>query len=110
MASDDGGSCPLARAMRETLDAVVTPVVREALIHDALILAGLGSLPQRGDAMRAFAGEHLHAVVARALGAELATSITEEILLTIRATPAVKSNRGQPQRVVRAPAQRRAHS
>src|ERR1051326_1476520 len=60
------GDCPLARAMRETLDAVVTPVVREALIHDALILAGLSALPERRDAMRAFAGGHLRAVVARA--------------------------------------------
>jgi hypothetical protein len=108
MTSDDA-SCPLARAMRETLDAVVTPVVREALIHDALILAGLGSLPQRGDAMRAFAGEQLRAVVARALGAEMAASITEEILLTIGPStpPPVRSPSPRSSRV---PSYRRTHS
>ena len=95
------GDCPLARAMRETLDAVVTPVVREALIHDALILAGLSALPERRDAMRAFAGGHLRAVVARALGAEMAASITDEILLTIgrSATNPPSANRKQKQRV-----------
>jgi hypothetical protein len=111
MASDDGGSCPLARAMRETLDAVVTPVVREALIHDALMLAGLGELPQRGDAMRAFTGEYLRAVVARALGAEMAASITEEILLTIGPStlpPGVA--RASTQRPARAPPHRRLHT
>src|SRR4051812_21452350 len=107
---DDSG-CPFARAMRETLDAVVTPAVREALIHDALILAGLGALPQRGDAMRAFAGEHLRAVVARTLGAELAASITEEILLTFGpSTPVPSTSRGHTQRISRAPSQRRVHS
>src|SRR5690242_6068464 len=111
MASDDGGSCPLARAMRETLDAVVTPVVREALIHDALTLAGLGELPQRGDAMRAFAGEYLRAVVARALGAEMAASITEEILLTIGpSTLPPSAARGGAQRSSRAPPHRRVHT
>jgi hypothetical protein len=97
--------------MRETLDAVVAPAVREALIHDALILAGLGALPQRGDAMRAFAGVHLRAVVARTLGAELAASITEEILLTIGpATPVPSTPRGQTQRKSRAPSHRRVLS
>jgi hypothetical protein len=108
--SDDSG-CPFARAMRETLDAVVTPAVREALIHDALILAGLGTLPQRGDAMRAFAGEQLRAVVARTLGAELAASITEEILRTIGpSTPVPSTQRGHTQRASRAPSHRRVHS
>lgn len=110
MTPDDGG-CPLARAMRETLDAVVTPVVREALIHDALMLAGLGELPQRGDAMRTFAGEYLRAVVARALGAEMAASITEEILLTIGpSTLSPGAPRVTPQRPSRAPVYRRIHT
>jgi len=109
MTSDDGG-CPLARAMRETLDAVVTPVVREALIHDALILAGLAELPQRGDAMRAFAGEYLRAVVARALGAEMAASITEEILLTIGPSTMPPAGGHVSQRPSRAPSHRRVHT
>src|SRR5689334_22847529 len=92
------GDCPLARAMRETLDAVVTPVVREALIHDALILAGLSALPERRDAMRAFAGGHLRAVVARALGAEMAASITDEILLTIGRSSANPPNTNRQQK------------
>jgi hypothetical protein len=111
MALDDGGACPLARAMRETLDAVVTPVVREALIHDALMLAGLAELPQRGDAMRAFAGEYLRAVVARALGAEMAASITEEILLTIGpSTLAPNAARSSTQRPSRVASHRRVHT
>jgi hypothetical protein len=96
--------------MRETLDAVVTPVVREALIHDALILAGLGELPQLGDAMRAFTGQHLHAVVARALGDEMAASITEEILLTIGPASLPPSGRGTPQRPSRGPSHRSTHT
>jgi hypothetical protein len=107
------GDCPLARAMRETLDAVVTPVVREALIHDALILAGLPVLPMRRDAMRTFAGEHLRAVVARALGAEMAASITDEILFTIGRSSAAppSTHRAQSHRAApRAPASRRPHT
>ena len=97
--------------MRETLDAVVTPVVREALIHDALMLAGLGELPQRGDTMRAFAGEYLRAVVARALGAEMAASIAEEIILTIGpSTLAPSAARQDTQRPSRAPSHRRVHT
>jgi hypothetical protein len=96
--------------MRETLDAVVTPVVREALIHDALMLAGLGELPQRGEAMRAFAGEYLRAVVARALGAEMAASITEELLLTIGPSLVPSAVRPDTQRPSRAPSHRRVHT
>jgi hypothetical protein len=74
------------RALRETLDTVVTPIVRDALIHDALILSGKLALPTERAAMIEFAKGALRTVTERALGVELADSVAEEIARMTEAT------------------------
>ena len=77
MKSNDGDR--FLRALKETLDTVVTPIVRDALIHDALILSGRMALPSDRAEMVDFARGPLRTVTERALGAELADSVAEEI-------------------------------
>lgn len=109
MASDEPGVSGLfSRAVRETLDAIVAPMVRDALIHDALALAGLDAIPEDGARIRRFTTGALREVAEHALGSELAQSVAEEILLTIQAGPEASrspdlaaSSRRQTPRVVR---------
>jgi hypothetical protein len=99
------------RALRETLDTVVTPIVRDALIHDALNLSGMLSLPTERSAMIEFAKGALRIVTERALGVELADSVADEIARMTettrptsaappahlrRATPAPRTTRAVP--------------
>jgi hypothetical protein len=77
------GASLFSRAVQETLDTVVAPIVRDALIHDALTLGGLARLPTSRAAMRDFATGPLRAVTERALGAELAHSVADEILRVV---------------------------
>jgi hypothetical protein len=101
MTSDRGaGGGRFARAVRETLDAVVAPVVRDALIHDALDEAGLPEIPEDVPALRKFANGSLLLVAERALGAEFAESIADEIVHRVRADSDPASFEG-PQRSVR---------
>ena len=81
--TDREGAALFLRAVQETLDTVVAPLVRDALIHDAIALGGLARLPTSRAAMRAFAIGPLRAVTERALGAELAHSIADEILRVV---------------------------
>jgi hypothetical protein len=77
----------LTRAIRETLDTVVAPLVREALIKDALVLSGAPELPQDAREMCDFALGPLREVTQLALGTELADSVTDEIVRTLRQDP-----------------------
>lgn len=94
------GSANLGAALRETLDAVVTPVVRDALIHDALRRAGLEGLPRDWAGAAAFITGALRDVTRAALGPELADSVVEElerlILQTGPAPPSVRGHDGSP--------------
>lgn len=92
--NDREGAALFSRAVQETLDTVVVPVVRDALIHDALALGGLAKLPTSRAAMRAFASGPLRAVTERALGLELAHSVADEIL---RVVPPSAAARRAPQ-------------
>jgi hypothetical protein len=100
------GASLFSRAVQETLDTVVAPIVRDALIHDALTLGGLAKLPTSRSEMRAFATGPLRAVTERALGVELAHSVADEIL---RVVPPGTSRRTLSQtRSGRAPVSRRS--
>ncbi|HVU00852.1 MAG TPA: hypothetical protein VHE30_03840 [Polyangiaceae bacterium] len=96
------GAALFSRAVRETLDTLVAPKIRDALIHDALALGGLASLPTTRAAMRAFATGPLRKVTERALGAELAHSVADEILRVVppalpqRSLPKGKASRSSP--------------
>lgn len=84
MKSNDGER--FLRALKETLDTVVAPIVRDALIHDALILSGKVALPSERGEMIDFAKGPLRTVTERALGAELADSVADEISRMTEAT------------------------
>jgi hypothetical protein len=82
--STGGDERVFARAIREALDSLVAPTVREALIHDALQLDGARDIPDDARMVRAFANGPLRTAAERALGMELAASVAEEILFTIQ--------------------------
>jgi hypothetical protein len=74
------GSSLFSRVVREPLDAVVAPLVRDALIHDALSVMGLSVPPLERGALERFVSGGLSSVLDRALGAELGRSVVEEML------------------------------
>lgn len=74
------GSSLFTRVVREPLDAVVAPLVRDALIHDALGVMGLTAPPIERQALKGFVDGGLKSVLERALGAELGRSVVEEML------------------------------
>jgi hypothetical protein len=66
---------------------VAAPGVRDALIHDALILAGEPIIPSRRHEFHLFANGALRQVAQRALGPELADTIADEVLRVTQAVP-----------------------
>jgi len=110
MKNDDGER--FLRALKETLDTVVTPIVRDALIHDALILSGSLAIPTERETIIEFAKGPLRVVTERALGLELAESVAEEVARVTegtritsapppphlrRSTPAPRTTRAVPE-------------
>lgn len=92
----DGGSF-FMRAVRDTLDSVVPPRVRDSLVHDALALGGFAALPKDRAAMAAFTTGPLRAVAEEVLGTALAESIAEEILRCVaRATSKPTGRNSKP--------------
>ena len=79
MVRQQSESHSLSRALHETLDVLVAPAVRNALIHDALRAAGLEGVPKDPGGMRRFVEGPLRETAAGALGPELAASIADEI-------------------------------
>ena len=71
-----GGS---ARLIRETLDSVVAPAVRDALVGAALEECGLTEVPSDTDAFREFVEGPLRQALVQGLGPELAESIVDEL-------------------------------
>lgn len=71
-----GGS---ARLISETLDTVVAPPVRDALISTALEQAGVREVPSDIDQFRGFVEGPLREAMVQGLGPELADSVVEEL-------------------------------
>src|SRR5687767_7080012 len=69
----------LSHAVRETLDAVVSPSVRDALLNEALLAARAAELPREPEEFRDFLEGPLRAALVRALGAELGDSVAVEL-------------------------------
>jgi hypothetical protein len=67
------------RALRETLDSLLSPTLRDTLIGEALALAREGAIPWEPARFREFLAGPLAAALARALGKELGRSVTLEI-------------------------------
>jgi hypothetical protein len=76
MALSSGGS---VRLIRETLDSVVAPAVRDALISTALDGATGREVPADPEQFRSFVEGPLRAALVQGLGNELAESIVEEL-------------------------------
>jgi hypothetical protein len=75
-----------SRVVREPLDSVVSPLVRDALVHDALTMTGLKTPPLERVALNKFITGALRTVLERALGTELGNSVTEEMLRVLSTT------------------------
>jgi hypothetical protein len=69
----------LSRAVHETLEIYVTPVVRQELLREALTLSGLPRPPSTVDETNRFLWDGLFEAAARRLGTEIAEGIIDEI-------------------------------
>jgi hypothetical protein len=69
----------MSQAVREALDSVVSPSVRDALLEDALTASNEPELPSDPDHFREFVGGPLRDVLVKALGAELGDSVALEL-------------------------------
>lgn len=69
----------LERAVRETLDAVLSPAVRDALLAEALAAARAQEVPKEPERFRVFVAGPLRTGLIRALGAELGESVVAEL-------------------------------
>ncbi|MEB2311252.1 MAG: hypothetical protein OZ921_01670 [Sorangiineae bacterium] len=70
---------PISIALRETLDSVVSPTVRDAMLVQALRDASIDEIPSDPRAFRDFSDGPLRQVLERGLGAALADAVLDEI-------------------------------
>ena len=70
---------PIARIVREAIEAVATPEVRQQIMHRALQLADEHEVPTAGAALRDFVDRHLRDSSAFYLGDEAADAIMEQV-------------------------------
>ncbi len=73
------GAKYLPSVVRETLDSVVSPEVREHILRAALRVDGLREVPDQPRRLREFVEGALSQAVVRALGAEFGASILSEL-------------------------------
>ncbi len=78
MAKTPGGR-NIASAVRETLDSVVTPSVRDTILARALVLANRSELPSEPRELEEFLQGALHDALIKALGPELGLSVSLEL-------------------------------
>lgn len=78
MAKTPGGR-NIVSALRETLDSVVTPSVRETILARALALAKRDELPSEPSELEEFLQGALHEALIKALGPELGLSVSSEL-------------------------------
>ncbi|HET9954702.1 MAG TPA: hypothetical protein VFQ61_09360 [Polyangiaceae bacterium] len=69
----------LMRVVQETLDSIVSPNVRDALLQEALLLGGEAELPTQKQRFPAFLDGPLRKALTRALGPELGQSVVSEL-------------------------------
>lgn len=78
MAKTPGGR-NITSAVRETLDSVVTPSVRDTILARALALAKRSELPTEARDLEEFLQGALHEALIKALGPELGFSVSAEL-------------------------------
>jgi hypothetical protein len=76
---DDTRAELLLRAVRDTLDSIVSPAVRDTLLREALTLAQLDGLPGEFERFLDFLMGPLQKTLERALGVELGRSVVIEL-------------------------------
>jgi hypothetical protein len=79
VASRRGPPHPISTALYETLDSVVAPTTRDALLRAALDEACEGELPTDPARFKSFVDGPLRSALTRGLGNELGETITEEL-------------------------------
>lgn len=70
---------PVARAVREAIDAVAAPDVRVQILHRALHMAREHQIPPAGEALQRFVEKHLKTATAFYLGHEAADSVMKSL-------------------------------
>lgn len=86
-------------AVKETLDSVVSPSVRDAILARALAAGHMTQVPTDSDALDDFVAGPLHDSLVQSLGPELGVSVTTEIERVVAlATPHVVAPVGNPTR------------
>jgi hypothetical protein len=93
MVTGDNDDHLLSHAVRETLDAVVSPSVRDALLNEALANARAAELPREPDEFKEFLDGPLRKALVKALGTELGDSVAVELE---RLAEVASSRRGLP--------------
>jgi hypothetical protein len=74
-----GGAKYIANAVKETLDSVVSPSVRDAILARALAVGRMTIMPTEASALSDFVQGPLHDSLVQSLGSELGVSVTTEI-------------------------------
>ncbi len=67
------------RAVRDTLDSIVSPAARDSVLAEALAFAGEIAVPREREAFRSFLTGPLRDSLERALGRELGASVVREL-------------------------------
>jgi hypothetical protein len=89
------GGKNIASAVKETLDSVVSPSVRDAILARALAAGRFTQLPSEAEALGEFVQGPLHDSLIQSLGPELGVSVTTELerLIAIAAPHAARAAR-----------------
>jgi hypothetical protein len=97
------GGKNIANAVKETLDSVVSPSVRDAILARALAAGRLAQMPSEATAIGDFVQGPLHESLVHSLGPELGVSVTTEIerILTLAVPHTVRHTK--PEAATHAP-------
>lgn len=79
VSAHDAFQDPVARAIREAIDAVAAPDVRVQILHRALHMAREHKIPSAGEPLQTFVEKHLLRATAFYLGEEAANSVMENL-------------------------------
>jgi hypothetical protein len=92
------GGKNIASAVKETLDSVVSPSVRDAILARALAAGRMTHIPNEAHALGDFVQGPLHDSLVQSLGSELGVSVTTEIerILTVAAPHTTRQTKPEP--------------
>jgi hypothetical protein len=93
------GGRNIASAVQETLDSVVSPSVRDAILERALAAGRIAQVPTDATSLGEFVQGPLHDSLVQSLGPELGVSVTNELeRIVALATPAPPARGARPHR------------